>query len=1711
MINSPTQQSNPFSTGGGGSNFETRIQAAFTVLMLTGRVSPGLPPWSITKLKLQGRYAGFNTDDFIVFTKDSKTQNEAKLLGQIKHDISINEGNETFCTVIQAAWNDFNDSNVFNATNDVLALITGPLSSTDINNVRPLLEWARHSEDEIEFLNKVNTDYFSSDPKRAKLKVFRSLLNKANGNIAISDKQLWEFLKSFHLLGYDLDLESGNTLSLIQSLIAQYSHENPLPLWSRILDAVQSANQNAGTITLETLPQDIRNLFDTRKNQKWESDLKRIKEHGEYIIDGIRMDIGGVHIKRPAILSRLLEASESSKFVFISGARGCGKSSVVREFSEYMADRNPVFCLRTEDLDKAHLDNVFSSMGLENSIGDIEAGFALMPKRYLLIESIEKLLELEHSTAFTDLLHFLNKHLGWTIIATGRDYAYQQVMFNFLQPSGVTHSSITIDNFDDHEVQQLCEKIEPLKTIAENSSLSPLLKNPFIAELAYRVSETGIEFSSGDGEKEFREAVWRNIIAREQIRTEGLPLKRKQVFIEVAVLRAKQMVYGVPEENFDSETLLKLEEDNLIRRATNGLVSPAHDVLEDWALERYIEHAYQQTSGNMAKFLDAIGDEPAINRAFRLWLHQRLKYSDNVNDLIFAILKSHEIQRYWQDETISAVLLGQTPDSFLEELRDQLLESEGELLKRFCFILRISCKTPDQDLIKQLSGSNKAQNVLDTLFLKPFGHGWDAVIRFLFENRESVSTSLVPHIIAVLDEWASSIHLEEDLPAIAREAGLLGLYLLNYFKDSYRDDGNRKKVIRVIIRTVSAIENEFNELLNTDVFKTNDEQRRPHYVQEFCKVALESIETVFLCKQIPDTLIKFAFHEWLVAESQNEDTAWRGMHLGVEEYFGLHLYRNEFFPASGAKGPFQHLLRFHPRKGIDFIIQLLNLTAEKYARSTLDSHNRYSPMLIKEEDVSAKQIEIQLDDQTAVKQYCSGRLWVGYRGHSVLPYLLQSALMALENYLINLAEYSESPKILEYLFDYILRNSNSVMPTAVLVSVATGFPNKLWKAALPLLRTPELYDLDIERIVHERGGNEINWFASGFQRPFADLYAEERRKAALRPWRREHLETLIIRLQFLDLRQEAFAVIDELRSKAPQGDAWRFRFHRIDSRGWEAEEDKENSLITFKPKNLEADLEEIQQETQAKTALMNRFSQLYLWSEKIFGREALDREYFVNWDEALTEAKNLLEILENGSGNNLARMHYSGIVKAAAVFLRDHSNEMSEEDAHWCVKFILQTVVSNADTQDQFVAADKTDLDGAAVAASLLPILLDHTEDGEEKLLVKTIIATALTHANEKVRQAIANGIREYLWQRDPEFAQRCILGIIEYARLEVEHSHQRREAYFSPDTDGETYDANLRVWLNSFREQLANGDLSLTTDGIDKIDFLSYSPWFILNPSLMIPDGSIEPSHVVLLSRMLTLFFITETSLRKHYSDRAQDDIHIHYELRIPFTNRFASYLLELPEPVIQSFIEQLREGCDTAPEFIDHLLMNIAFITERSQKKEVYWEFWNQFSKKVQTIANETVQHRSDYGRQEGSRKLIRGMLCADAPWQKLDYENQDIALGKELILEFVNNAGKNADVFEAMASLMYHFPKIFFETGIQILAKHQAEITGTQLFSGVNTAYYLEGAIRRFLQVDETGALSRAMHQSCFVLLDAIVETASSGAYYLREQLIRSRRII
>lgn len=261
MSKESKQLSNPFSTGGGGGHFEAHVQASFVALMLTGGYAPCLPCWPISEIKLQGKIDGFETDDLIVFVEKNDTQERQKLLGQVKHSIGITQGNSIFSEVIQAAWNDFNNPHVFTKSKDIIALITGPLNATDSNNVQWLLSQARHTKNADEFYRNVEQANFSPPKSGEKLGVIQHHLKLANNNSDVSKDELYSFLNHFHLLGYDLGKEVGVVLSLLHSHISQFNQQYPEWVWSRIVDIVQTWNQDAGTITPERLPEDLKEAF----------------------------------------------------------------------------------------------------------------------------------------------------------------------------------------------------------------------------------------------------------------------------------------------------------------------------------------------------------------------------------------------------------------------------------------------------------------------------------------------------------------------------------------------------------------------------------------------------------------------------------------------------------------------------------------------------------------------------------------------------------------------------------------------------------------------------------------------------------------------------------------------------------------------------------------------------------------------------------------------------------------------------------------------------------------------------------------------------------------------------------------------------------------------------------------------------------------------------------------------------------------------------------------------------------------------------------------------------------------------------------------------------------------------------------------------------------------------------------------------------------
>ncbi|QBH96613.1 hypothetical protein EKN56_09455 [Limnobaculum zhutongyuii] len=898
-------------------------------------------------------------------------------------------------------------------------------------------------------------------------------------------------------------------------------------------------------MTLSNIPSDLSMLFQPVVSSALDEDIRKLRERGDYIFDGISTSIGGIHIPRDEGIAKIEDAFGANQFIFVTGERGAGKSGVVKDFISARRKNMATFYLRAEDLDKSHLNDVFSAIGMSSTLGRIAEHLSLVKNKVLVIESAEKILELNNQAAFTDLLKFIKAQGDWIVIATGRDYAYQKLSFGYLQLCEISFATVNIEGFSDIQLNILCSEATVLRPLVENDSLASIIKIPFFLELAMRALTNGATFGESDTESEFRNTVWSSVIANDSYRKGGLPARRRATFIEIAKKRAKLMLFGVHERDFDAEAVSALEAEHLIFKDKGAYISPSHDVLEDWALEEFVHEEYCACSGDLKAFLAAIGSEPAINRGFRLWLQRKLNTDAELRDFVGLMLAESSVESYWKDETITAILQSDNADDFFLTLKPLLIKNDNELLLRFMFILRVTCQRP-RDLGLKIAKDVDA--LLQTLILQPYGHGWASLIKFVYEIREQLVSSSLPSVVDILSIWGDGQSMQKDLSEEARTVGLLSLYLLEPIKDAYRKEKLRLKILGVILKVFPVIKDEFKAQIEQDVFVPKHGSDRLAYVDELCQLVLQGDSAVALCKESPDFVIRLAYHEWV--KEYEVDMFGQLYSMDIEASYGLDT-EHDYSSASGIKGPFKYLFIFHPRKTLDFMLNFFNRAVTVFSESryaaVVDDASPYKWL----NQTALNKVEIKLNNGSSIEQFASLQLWNGYRGFSTLPGVLQCALMAFENWLMNYVEKNRANNEIDWIYNHILTASNSVMPTAVLVSVATAFPNKIGEAALPLLKCSELYTLDICRQSKEKF--EGGWFSGGFNSdPLSNLYMQERKVASNRPCRKQSLEHLLLAFQLNpELRDMALTIVDELQAQAvaTQDENLRFMLHRADSRG----------------------------------------------------------------------------------------------------------------------------------------------------------------------------------------------------------------------------------------------------------------------------------------------------------------------------------------------------------------------------------------------------------------------------------------------------------------------------------------------------------------------------------------------------------------------------------
>jgi len=1672
-----------FATGAGGAVFETRVQAAFIATMLVNGQYPCIPYGKADSIRLQARQAGYETDDLLLVLT-TLTNQQHKLLAQMKHTITVSENDSEFEKVIKSFWADFVNEDLFNPNNDVLVLITGPLSASYINHVMPVLDWARHSRDANEFLNKLNTSGFSSDLKRKYSQIIRILLDKAN-EAEITDEQFWRFCYSLNIVSYDFSQSSSkdtaNILSMLQLAKDPSSSEPAQGIWSQVITYAQEANQNAATITCDKIPARIKEWvkggFEIVNTQS----LKRLKEHGDTILNIIDDKIAqNVSFERASITDDIFDLLNDSNFVLITGISGIGKSVIAKKVANALRGRFPIFIFKTEEFDHPHLHQMLTSVGVQDTITDLSSRFALLTQKILFIESLEKIFELRHRDAFKQLLDMLKSDPSWKIVVTCRWHAIDWVKQEFLFPFSIKAQVCTIPKLSDKEIEYIRTKIPSLSPFFDNSRIRDFLRVPGHLKYACQVLGNVREKAESIDEEKLRQVIWDNVIEKKTDQRKGLPLKRKSCFIDICLRRAKSMSVTVPMGECDEEALQQLVRDNVLREVLGGYL-PEQDLLEDWALIRYINDAFTECSDNPPTFFSSIGEEPAMRRSFRMWLVEMLEKPESTvfNDFITASLKNESLSQYWRDGIIIAVLSSDRAENYISQQKNKLLENDAALLIRMIHLLRVGCKFPDEKMLETLGLTEYGRKFMSLMFLKPKGSGWASIIKFVHANINKIDFRHSKLILGMLKDWCSTIKVGEETLKAGRETGLIALYFWNKIKEFYNDEF-QKEVLKVILHVPRELKAEISALVDEalayETFKV------PHHLRTFLHLIIGTFDNIYICQHLPEIVIRVAEHQWLLLHSQRKDERYSD---DIEQYFDLnHNYDLKYFPASALQGPFFTLLQYHPEIGLNLILKLVNHATEGYINSTLDKDSANEPVKVK----------VILNDAPATEQWGSERLWSLYRGTHVGPHVLVSALMALESWLLRLAE---SNKDISNYFDKLLKETNSVAVTSILVSLALAYPQTLKERCLPLLRTKEFFHWDLIR--QHRDMSHIGDLRATLGIPTGgmdDVHYNERKELDKKKHRKYNLESLALNLQFAQLKDEVQKIIDEYHHQLPPvkqqselDKTWRIALKRMDLREYKVEAPKDSEYIMFVPTEPEEDIKEFQEKAKPGMEAFGERSALSSWGMNKFENKPPSSTPFEDWKKALAAAQKIHNELQKKRNEQELLMHQGGPVYVAAVCIRDHSNELTDKQKKWCMNVLLEAVREEMDSLDSQVRVSRFAMHGSRPAAMVLPLLLDLV-DKRQKQEVKRVIAGSFTHASEEVREYAIAGAHNYLWKNDPTFAHSCLVGMLHYASL----CERRYKIMYRREPKQL---AQLMKEKQIIRQKMTAGYDSNTVK-ISDITFENYSSYDLGFAISMIPQNKTEDFYIRIFEQILKELITEATEHEQNHSRRD-----VNHRFRHHFARLFSRFVLQLPKEKSLEIVSPLFGAIDTCPEFATDVFAEFVYAEDATRSGETFWEIWNKTSKMV--FNKPEITQKGTYGHHQYS-KMVRVLLFADVYWKKEATEWEPLTGHREFIENACKLVGHLPIGFMCIAKLFNSVGQVFLPGGFVWLNEALLRAKDQNVFSETNTTYYMELILQKTIYKDGTTIRSeRTLKSSIMNLLDALVNEGSSIAFHLREAIV------
>jgi len=1387
-------------------------------------------------------------------------------------------------------------------------------------------------------------------------------------------------------------------------------------------------------------------------------------------------------VDRSEVIRTVLNTT--NKIIVINGFGGVGKTSVIKRLFRTIEDQESYLCLfRANEFYSDSINAVFGSVD--------PTEFARLHQedcgRTVVFDSAEKLAEVNDLTTFRRTLRAFT-NAGWRVIFTTRNHHAEDLQYIISDMVGQPALKIQIPLIGEEELKELSSTHEFV--LPRDERLLDLIRIPFyLSEYLSNLAENQeLDYQV------FKGKLWSKIIMKGNS-------EREQCFLRIASSRARSGSFFI---NFEHhEPLLSEFHKDGVLGYTNSSYFIAHDIFEEWALEKYIQGKYLSRSSN-DNFFEQLGNAFAVRRAFRRWLYDKLQTcEDEYTQLICCSIREPEISQIWRDDLLISLLKYDNARAVLDQIKNEILLNDLELLKRLFFLLRLACKEIDPAL-KTFSQKNE-KNSFTYYPTNPVGGGWPGLIGFVYDNLDKIGLEKIWFVMPALNDWASKT--KDGLTT--RQAGLLAIkwYERSLSEDVFfsNNEDSTKRLFQTILFCVNEIKNELKSIYDQIIQSKWCKHRDPY--NELIEYLLTSLFEPIECTRLfPKEVRALCDLSWYEPPSTGRYPFEHFSH-DLEQDFGLRTNHMDYYPSSAYQTPIYWLLKFSLSETIEFIVQFVNKTTENYANSELAKNE-------------IEQIDIKMSDGKSVQQYASNRLWGMYRSMFPVPNVLESMHMALEKALLEVAESATAEQLEKWLY-YLIENSNSVSITSVVLSVVLAYPEKAFNVAAILLRTKEVLLYDTSRMVRESSCKML--YSMGIHRDYENrMRQNERLSSCNDKHRSKSLEHQIVTYQFFlpegteksvaNQRQKIlWSICDELYSELDQMDqnseetkTYRMFLARMDRRKMNptTEEVDGGVAINFNPQ-LDMSLQEISKQSTARSKEFLEHSQLKLWASYRFdGNKRYEQyeQYENDPREALKEAKDIIKKLEGQKRPN----HYSlSVTKREAFYLANHATPslvcsvlirdfakcLSSEEILFCANLIIEFSSQPLGYGYQYQVGD-----GVINAISTLPAILAVRPDKSTEIAEVTFFNLLDGHStghDGTMADYVASNMSNAFWKDHFELSWSLFSG---YLMLKGEYEDMRQKTLMKSRRDGQ-WDSPTSSIIEEFtqsHEEL----IGMVVNGRiveEKIPNLPGTNIRYLSDALaMLPVGS----KVAQVRSVLRELFL---AIADHFKESRQKD-DIRYSVHHRLFDQIARQILSLPTDMVPEFIYCFK-GVICPNKWVADLLKSFIYEVDQSKQTVNFWKVWNELLDSIFSMTEKGDGHWY-------AEEIIKTYLLATIQWNEGSTHWDVLTIDhKNFFTHFARERGYCPSVLHSLARLVETVGKIYTKCALvwfsDILSKHADALNSK---TNKITIMYLEDFCRKFVlanrgQIKKTAIVKNQIS----IVLDFLVNKGSVTGFMLRESLL------